>query len=331
MSSYAITVPKLPKGFELSEKIRDAFAAAAQRHGISVDIAQAIYNDVSGVALADFQAHDADTSRQVGDTTSILRDRFGANFDQKMASARAALEQLGLGQDGLMALEIAIGAPNAIERLVQIGDRLAGSRNTTTSEATETSMQQQTNNLPRSLEAIAHDRAVLYADKDWLARFKDPRHPLHRDAVAQQHRLAAEEAALHRAAAKPARALGAVQAEIAQLQGDREFVRRLGSPVDPLRDPPGHRQRLADQQKWDNLMSELHAAQRAARPAGADRRDALDAMHADPEAMAALGNRAAINPLQRDHQKMVDATDKHDRLVAENSAAAVAAGERLVP
>lgn len=152
MTTYSITVPKLPKGLELSSKIRDAFAAAAQRHGVSAEIAQAIYSDVAGVAVTNFETQQAESSRQEADAISMLRDRFGPDFDRRMATARAAFEQLGLNEDVLALMEISGGAANAIERLALVGERLTTTSVPPVTSSSETPMQQ--NSRQRSLVEV---------------------------------------------------------------------------------------------------------------------------------------------------------------------------------
>ncbi|MBX9773665.1 MAG: hypothetical protein K2Y71_04550 [Xanthobacteraceae bacterium] len=318
MSSYTITTPTLPKGLELSAKIRDAFAAAAQRHGVSLDVAQAIYSDVAGVAISDFETREAETKRQVDDATGILRDRFGPDFDQKMTTARATLEQLGLGQDGLMAMEIAIGAPNAIERLVQIGEHLNGRQTSPSVETKEPAMQP--TNAPRSLEAIDLDFRKLRADPEFIAQYHNPRHPLHKEAVEKMQALAKEEAAARAGKSSPPRSLDVVRAELDALQADRNFQRIHRNPLPPYhRDYPKYREA---KEKRAGLLAELAAAERV-RPAGVSRRAELDQLRQDPKFMAALNNRVPEG--HKDHQAHVDATTKWDRLNVENSTAEAAA------
>ena len=130
--AYNFRLPALPKGLSINADFKKAVEAAFEKHGVPIEAAQSVYDEVLGHFVA---AHEKETAeaeaiaKQNSEFNSgLLRDRWGDQFDAKWAAARDFLGLSDLSDAALEGMANQIGAANVIEQLARAGERMNASR-----------------------------------------------------------------------------------------------------------------------------------------------------------------------------------------------------------
>lgn len=330
-SKASLKVPKLPKDFPVNLEFKQLIEAFVERGGIPLEAAQALYDEGFRIAVkqhADEQVKIEQTTKQNTEfNESILRSRWGDDFEKKMASVDALISDLNLSDEMLKQMLNAGHAPvNLIEQFAQAAERLAALK----SEAPETRGSPTSDGKPGAtkvenpaqlLKTLERQMAEWRNDPKWLESFTNQRNPMHPYAVEEWHatldRIAALKAVARGETSQVGRgspqAAAAARAELSELEDDPEFMAEL-KDASHFRHTERKRQR-------DNLIKRITTAELAtakpARSAATVRRELEEFLH-NPEAMRTIG----MDPRKREHsEEYRTAIARHEGLVSELIAA----------
>lgn len=307
--SYSFKSPQARKGFEIDLEIKQAIEAIMQSHGVPLAAAEAAYHKIFDIAAERHEANQAQIAREAEHNIKfngdLLEGRWGDQSKEKWNYAVDASTQLGLTDEMIAAMARGgRNGANLIEQLSQIGEKLAAAKSAPAAQSKSPAPTNQTEgatkveNPAQSIKALERKIRELPHNPEWLARFKDGRHPLHQAAVDEQHNLIAQLAAL-RAVARgdtsqagrgEPQAAAVARAELARRQDDPAFMNSLKDARDWR-----HAENVAIR---DSLLRKIAMAEapvtRASRSAAAIRREMEETRH-NPEFMSAIskGARAA--------------------------------------
>lgn len=320
-ADYKIRLKNVPKDFQVEDRIKRSFEASMQRNGVPLDVAEQIFNECLGDEISATKERRAEIARAIEDTTSINRDRFGADYEKKIESAWRALEALGYERVD-QPLEQLVPDANRIERLAQVGERGATARPQPSVKPSNHSGKSNMDNFAPSARTLKLKLTEMQLDPKFKERFFDQRHPLHKQTLENRqdllNQIAAAEA-VERGDTRPISSAGQsmgtdLRGQLARLEADPKFMAEF-------RDPRHfrHAERVSER---NALISQITAAElshgkETGRTAKAIQRE-LDELKADPTFMANVGVQgpAAVN-----HAGHRAAMEKHQGLVTELASA----------
>lgn len=327
--SYNFRLPTLPKGFSINADFKKAVEAAFEKHGVPIEAAQSVYDEVLGHFVAAHEKETADAeaiaTQNADFNTGMLRDRWGDQFDAKWAAARDFLDLSGLSDAALEGMADQIGAANVIEQLARAGERTAAARAQQSQSSRQPAQRDQAGEAkvadPAQLvQTLERQLKELHINPEFLQRFDDQRHPMHEAVVEERqaliNRLAAARALVAGKTVPPApRKAEELRAELERQNTDPEFVR-------VLKDQRDHRHADYVRQR-QNLMHEIAAAEA---PSGRTSRSAAQ-VRSDIEAFGRNKDVARILNTSKDRRTPTQEAeyrgtlDRHQALVNELGAA----------
>lgn len=178
---YAKEFKKPDNAGPINDLIFDQAIKAGHKHKAPPAVVQSIYAEVTA-AMNQMQA-DAETQAagEIKKLDTALRGEWGADYDRKREIAKRGMEYAGIGAEDAKALDEAMGSPAMVKHFAEFGELLGEDRLV----RNDTGGGQ----LPASIDGLRAELNRLQGDTDFMAKFKDARHPQHKEAVAQRQRI----------------------------------------------------------------------------------------------------------------------------------------------
>ncbi|HXF45752.1 MAG TPA: hypothetical protein VNK91_06500 [Burkholderiaceae bacterium] len=188
-TKYQLKDPdKVPEGVRPDNAIRDLVAKTAHKHKIPLPAAQGLYADLFNYFSGKIAEQAARMAKAEQDLAAELEREWGADKERNIELARRAVRHFAVDDDTKEALERALGAPKLIKFFHRLGSMIGEDKLEASAGGGGA--------LPESLAALEVELARLESDPEWMKVFRDPRHRLYKEHVAQRQRIIDRMAAL---------------------------------------------------------------------------------------------------------------------------------------
>lgn len=178
---YVINPPKLSDGDIHDEAAFSTFKKVAHDARLAPWQAEAVYNamhEASMQGLRDMRTRGASERRRLDQD---LRREWGADYDANAALARRAFMHFGGSDFAETDIDAVIGSPRTVKLFQKIGAAIGEDRLVDNYAGS--------GRAPETVAGLQGELNRLLADPEFKKAFNDPRHPRHKDVVAQRQSL----------------------------------------------------------------------------------------------------------------------------------------------
>jgi hypothetical protein len=181
---YGIAPPKdLPEGFQVNEEYLKTLGTLFHKHGLTTKQAQALFNDLNGVAVESFKKESETSTASRTEAMAKLRTDFGAQFDIKIDAARRAVSAFVSDEQKQWLAESGLGSDhNMIRIFSEVGMKLAEH----STEGGGDGGGFGSNLSPSQAQA---EITQLQSDSEFMKQYMDQYHPQHAVAVKRMESL----------------------------------------------------------------------------------------------------------------------------------------------